>query len=336
MHNNTSMVLAAGFAVVTAAAAGTALVGRSEAAPATKETFSPSQLVDALHAAFGTHKARAVHAKGIILEGAFKPDARAATLTTAAFLQQIPSKVTLRFSDFTGIPNIPDNVGDANPRGFAIRFTLPDGSSSDIVGHSFNGFPTKTSDEFRELLMAIAATGTSKEKPSPIEKFIATHPIAKTFLTTQKTPASYATIAYFGVNSFQFTAKDGSTRFVRYQFVPDEGEHVLTAAEMAKQAAGYLQDEIRTRVAKKPFSFKMYAQIAEATDVIEDPSIAWPDSRTRIPLGVITIDKLAANSVAEDQALAYSPLAVPAGIKPADPMLEFRSRAYPISVHGRR
>jgi catalase len=335
MHTS-SMYLAVGFAVATAVATGTFLVRRSEAAPVAKETFSPGQLVDALHAAFGKHKARAVHAKGIILEGTFQPDAQAAALTTASFLQKTASKVTLRFSDFTGIPEIPDNVGDANPRGFAIRFSLPDGSSSDIVGHSFNGFPTQTSDQFRELLMAIAATGKSTEKPSPIEKFLATHPVAKTFLTTQKTPASYATVTYFGVNSFQFTAKDGSTRFVRYQFVPVEGEHVLTAAEMAKQTASYLQDEIRARVVKKAFSFKMYAQIAEAGDVIGDPSIAWPDARKQVPLGVITIDKLAANTVAEDQALAYSPLNLPAGIKPADPMLEFRSRAYPISVHDRR
>lgn len=336
MHNTTSMFLAAGFAVATAAGAGTALVRRSEAAPPAKETFSPGQLVDALHAAFGTHKARAVHAKGTIVEGTFTPDAQAAALTTASFLQKTPSKVTLRFSDFTGIPNIPDNVGDANPRGFAIRFTLPDGTSSDIVGHSFNGFPTATSDEFHELLMAIATNGTSKEKPSPLDKFLGSHPIAKTFLTTQKSPASYATISYFGVNAFQFTAKDGSSHYVRYQFVPDEGEHVITAAEMANQSANYLQDEIRARVAKKAFRFRMYAQIAEAGDAIENPSIAWPDSRKRIPLGIITIDKIAANTVAEDQALAYSPLNVPAGIKPADPMLEFRSRTYPISVHGRR
>ncbi|HEY0255494.1 MAG TPA: catalase family peroxidase [Kofleriaceae bacterium] len=326
------MYLAVGFAVATATATGTVLIRRAEAAP-NKETFSPGQLVDALHAAFGTHRARAVHAKGIILEGTFSPDPQAATLTTAPHLQHTASKVTVRFSDFTGIPAIPDNVGDANPRGFAIRFKLPDGASTDIVGHSFNGFPTATSDEFRELLMAIAATKTSKE---PLAKFLGSHPIAKTFLTTQKTPASYATISYFGVNAFQFTAKDGAKHFVRYQFVPDDGEHVLSAAEMANQSADYLQDEIRARVAKKSFSFKMYAQLAESSDVIENPSIAWPDSRKRVPLGVITIDKLSANTAAEDQALAYSPLNLPAGIAPADPMLEFRARAYPISVKGRR
>src|SRR3954471_9937628 len=99
------------------------------------QTSSPGQLVDALHTAFGTHQARAVHAKGIILEGEFAPDANAASLTRAMHLQKTKSKIIVRFSDFTGIPDIPDNVGGANPRGFAIKFIMSDGASTDIVGH---------------------------------------------------------------------------------------------------------------------------------------------------------------------------------------------------------
>ncbi|HYP99011.1 MAG TPA: catalase [Polyangiaceae bacterium] len=127
---------------------------------------SPRQLVDALHTAFGEHHSRAVHAKGIILSGIFIPDTQAATLTRAAHLQSTNSNVLVRFSDFTGIPNIPDNHDAANPRGFAVKFTLPDGASTDIVGHSFDGFPTPNSDQFRELLLAIAASGPGAEQPS--------------------------------------------------------------------------------------------------------------------------------------------------------------------------
>src|SRR4051794_24174128 len=68
---------------------------------------SPAELVDALHKAFGNNHARAVHAKGIILEGVFTPGISAATLTSAAHLQKEASKVMVRFSDFTGIPDIP-------------------------------------------------------------------------------------------------------------------------------------------------------------------------------------------------------------------------------------
>ena len=37
---------------------------------------TPQDLVNALHAAFGEHHARAVHAKGILLEGSFAPPSR--------------------------------------------------------------------------------------------------------------------------------------------------------------------------------------------------------------------------------------------------------------------
>ena len=41
----------------------------------------------------------------------------------------------------------------------------------------------------------------------------------------------------------------------------------------------YLQTELPQRLAKSPVEFVWYAQIAEASDVIGDPSIAWPESR---------------------------------------------------------
>ena len=214
--------------------------GTDSAAVSAGQTSSPAQLVDALHSAFGKHPARAVHAKGIILEGDFTPNAHAASLTTAAHLQKTRSAITVRFSDFTGIPDIADNIGLANPRGFAVKFRLPDGSTTDIVGHSFNGFPTATSDHFRELLLAIAASGPTAAKPTALDTYLESHPIAKTFLTTQKTPASFGTITYFGVNAFAFTNHAGVRHFVRYQFVPVAGEHLSTADELAKAGAELL------------------------------------------------------------------------------------------------
>jgi catalase len=297
---------------------------------------SPAQLVDALHTAFGQHHARAVHAKGLILEGSFVPDPHAGALTKAVHVQKTASKVLIRFSDFTGLPDIPDNSGSANPRGIAIRFTLPDGTSTDIVGHSFDGFPTENPDQFRELLLAIASSGPTAAKPTPLDRFLGSHPVAKTFLTTQKTPASYATITYFGVNAFQFTNAAGKSRFVRYQFVPVSGEKLLTADEVAQKGATYLAEEIRARVAAHVFAFDMYAQLAEPGDKVEDPSIAWPSTRRRVALGRLTVERLASNTPEQDRALAFSPTNLVDGITPADPMITFRGHSYPISVKERQ
>jgi catalase len=56
-----------------------------------------------------------VHAKGIILQGEFTPDTHAKEITKAPHLQGPSSKVTVRFSDFSGVPTIPDNDPMANP-----------------------------------------------------------------------------------------------------------------------------------------------------------------------------------------------------------------------------
>lgn len=296
---------------------------------------SPADLVGALHTAFGEHHARAVHTKGIFFEGTFTPSKEAATITSAKHLQNQTSKVIVRFSDFTGIPDIPDNAGAANPRGFAIKFIMKDNSTTDIVGHSFNGFPTKNSDDFRDLLLSIARSSAGASKPTALDSFLSTHPTAKTFLITQKLPASYATINYFGVNAFKFTNKKGISRFIRYQFEP-EVEKLLTKVEYEKEDANYLINEIPKHVAAKPVVFKMYAQISEQQDVIDNPSIAWPDSRKKVFLGTITITKLADNSPDSDKQLSFNPNNIPEGIEAADPMIIFRAKAYPISVKERQ
>ena len=310
--------------------------GTFEAEHATSLQSSPRDLVNALHAAFGDHHARAVHAKGVILEGTFTPDKEAASITKAKHLQHENSKLIIRFSNFTGIPDIPDNIGAANPRGLALKFILPDGSTTDIIAHSFNGFPTSDSDQFRELLLAIAASSADGAKPTALDNFLTIHPIAKQFLTTQKTPASYATISYFGVNAFKFTNAESVSHFIRYQFIPAAGEQLLMQEQLEKQGVNYLVDEIKTRVAFAPVYITVYAQIAEEGDVIEDPSIAWPNTRKRVKLGEIKIDQLADNNIIADRRLHFIPNNVPEGIETADPMLNFRSDAYPISIKERQ
>ena len=71
---------------------------------------------------------RAVHAKGIVLEGKFTPSPSAASLSKAPHLQSTTIPVTIRFSNFAGVPAIPDTDPNASPRGMAVKFHLPDGS----------------------------------------------------------------------------------------------------------------------------------------------------------------------------------------------------------------
>jgi catalase len=65
--------------------------------------------------------------------------------------------------------------------------------------------------------------------------------------------------------------------------------------------------------------FKLLAQVAEKGDKIDDPSIAWPDSRKTVELGELEIDKVDSDSDAAQRALLFIENAVPAGIEPARP-----------------
>jgi catalase len=300
-------------------------------------TPSPQHMVDALHLAFGDHHVRAVHAKGVMVVGVFEAAPGARDLSTAViFRSSAPTPVLARFSDFTGIPDIPDNIGDANPRGFAVKFKLMDGGTMDVVAHSFNGFPTATSEGFRELLMAIAASGPGSIKPDALDSFLASHPIAKTFLTTQKPPPeSYATLQYFGVNAFGFIDDRGHTTSVRYRFAPLGGEAFVPQAELADKGADYLQEELPARLAKGPISFRWCAQIAEPGDAVDDPSIAWPETRRLVELGTVTLTGMVPDPAQADHATMFLPLNLPDGIVGEDPMLEVREKAYPISFDHR-
>jgi catalase len=298
---------------------------------------TPDQMVDALNSVFGQQTSnRAVHAKGVVLTGTFTPSAAAASLTKAPHMQSTPVPVIVRFSDFAGVPTIPDADALASPHGMAIRFKLPDGSDSDLVAHSFSGFPTPTTDDFRELLIALAASGPKAAKPTALDAYLDGHPIAKTFLTTQKgPPVSFATLPYYAVNSFKFTNAAGASKFARYQIISEAGEQLLDKEQLARAGPNYLIEEIDKRVAEAPVKFKLVAQLAEADDKIGDPSIAWPDTRKTVELGEIVIEKPVANNDAAERALLFLPTALPEGIEPADPMLTARSEAYAVSFSRR-
>lgn len=321
--------------LVAALAAGTVLAQVTAPQPPLKH--SPVEMVDTLHGVFGDHHARAIHTKGIMLEGTFTPAPSAASVSSAPHLQRTPVPILVRFSNFAGVPGLADNDPLASPRGMAIRFKLPDGSDTDLVAHSFNGFPSQNADQFRELLQALAASGPTAAKPTALDGYLATHPAAKNFLTSAKpAPVSYATLPYFGVNTFKFTNAHGKVTYGRYQIVPVAPAQYLTDAQAGGQAHDYLQREINDRVGRKPARFTLMLQVAGKGDLVDDPSVAWPDSRQKVALGTISIDRRVPDSVAAEKTIVFMPNALPQGIAVEDQMVNFRSAAYGVSFSKRQ
>jgi catalase len=308
----------------------------AEEAPASQKSLA-EQLVDAFNAVFGVHPGlRANHPKGVVLEGTFTPSSSAPSLTKAAHLQKrkAPIPVTVRFSAGSGLPTVPDT--NDMPRGMAVKFALPDGTKTDLVVLSFNGFPVATAEEFRDFLLAIAASGPDAPKPTELEKFLEGHPAAKAFVETPKPPpVSYGTLPYFGINAFKFTNTKGAATHARYQLQPVAGAKYLSTEQLARMGPEYLTEEIRERVRRGPVKFTLLAQVAEQGDTIDNPTIVWPDTRKKVDLGTLTITKAVADSQTAEKKLLFVPGALVPGIEAADPMIAARSAAYIVSLSRR-
>lgn len=289
-------------------------------------------------AIFGAYPGfRPAHAKGTMLTGTFTPTAEAASLSRGPhFVKSTP--VTVRFSNSTGVPLIPDNDPNANPRGLAVRFNLAEHVHTDIVSHSTDGFPTRTGQEFLEFLRALAASDPKNLAGSPLEAFLGSHPAALAFVQTPKpAPSSFARETYFGVTAMKFTNKDGASRFGRYHIVPETGNDHLDDAATAAKASDYLFDEIAERIAKAPVRFKLAVQLAEDGDVVDDATKHWPDSRTVLQLGTIELTAPVADNAHEQQHIIFDPIPRVEGIEPSDdPLLELRAAIYLISGRQRR
>ncbi len=303
-----------------------------------RKTIS-SDLLHALDDINGLHPGfRPAHAKGIMLKGTFSPSANAASLTRAPHAQRASTPVTVRFSDSAGFPNVADNdPKNASPRGFAVRFHLAEHVHTDIIGHSTDGFPVRTPEEFLEFLRAVRASGPDAPKPSPVEVFVSSHPTALAFLNAPKPiPASFGRESYFTVNAFKFTNADGASRYGRFRIRPDAGNEYLDDTTAAAKTPNFLFNEIRDRVAAGPVKLHVMVQLAADGDVVDDATAHWPEDRPQAEFGEIVLTSVAPDD-AEARKIIFDPIPRVDGIYPsADPLLETRAEVYLMSGRRRR
>jgi len=288
-------------------------------------------LLKQFDAIFGLHPGlRPAHAKGALLTGTFTPSPEAATLTRAPHVTRESIPVTVRFSNSTGVPLIPDNDPNANPRGMAIRFHLAERVHTDIVSHSADGFPVRTGDEFLEFLRALASGDPTL--------FVSTHPATLRFVQLPKpAPSSFARESYFGITAYNFTNASGVGKFGRYRIVPEAGNQHLSEAEAAAKTPNYLFDELTERIAIGPIAFRILVQIADPKDVVDDATVHWPEDRPIAELGKITLTTSVPEDAPAQKHIIFDPIPRVDGIDPsADPLLELRAALYLLSGRRRR
>jgi catalase len=296
------------------------------------------QVLDALDEQFGLHPGfRPAHAKGLMCSGLFTPSAEAATLTRAPHASRPSTAVTVRYSNSTGVPTIPDNDPNrSSPRGMAIRFHLGEHDHTDIVAHSTDGFPVGNGQDFLELIRA--GTAFAAGRPEAIGSFLATHPNAKRFVETPKPiPTSFAREAFFAVTSFKFTNSGGVSRHGRFRIRPAAGTEYLSDAAAAAKSPDFLFDELGPRLAKEPARLGVFVQMAAAGDDATDASVTWPNDRTEIPFGTITLTARVDDQEPDRRKIIFDPIPRVDGIDSSgDPLTQLRADIYLLSGRRRR
>ena len=292
------------------------------------------QVVDAINDISGAHEGhRAAHAKGTLLRGTFTPTN--AGLSTAAHLQSEPVPVTARFSNGGGDPDIPD-YAQGGPR--ARREVLSPGRGrTDVVCLSLPCFFARTPEDFLEF--------TRARKPDPetgqpdfakIGAWLEQHPEAGPAIqaaVTADPPESYATVIYNSIHSFRWTANDGTERWVRYRFEPEDGERTLSEEEAKSRGRDYLQEEV---LARDSTALRMLVILAAEDDPVDDPTVAWPEDRERVEVGRLELTGPETEREQGGDILVFDPTRVTDGIELSDDqILRFRPRAYSASVTRR-
>jgi catalase len=294
------------------------------------------QAVNAINDVSGSHPGhRAAHAKGTLMAATFTATPDAARLSRAAHLQGDPVRAVVRFSNGGGDPGIPDYAREG--RGMAVKFDLPDGERTDIVGLSLPCFFARTPEDFLEF--------TRARKPDPetrqpdmqkLGAWLGEHPEAGPAIQAALAagpPSSYATCAYNGIHTFRWIDADGHAVHVRYRFEPELGETELSDEDAKARGRHYLQEDIATRAGA---AFRMLVAIAEDGDPLDDPTAKWPDERETVEVGRLELTGVETGREQGDDVLVFDPTRVVDGIEVSgDPILRFRPRAYAVSVKRR-
>jgi catalase len=296
------------------------------------DPVSPDDAIEAIRGTGGAQPGcRALHAKGTLYRGTFTASPEAAGLSRAKHLDGSTVPAVIRFSNGSGNPGQRDN--SPGVRGMAVKFTLPDGSTTDVSTQTARLFVSSTPDGFVDLLKAMRPGLTT---PLRMAAYFVTHPrllgALPVLRDANKVPASYATIEYHGLHAFRWIGADGNARFVRYHLVPAAGEQHLSGSAIQGAGPDFLTEELNTRLTSGPARFDFRVQIAGPKDSTIDPSAPW-QSTEMVTVGTLEITGLETDREHGGDIVVFDPMRVTDGIEPSDdPVLRFRTLAYSASV----
>lgn len=152
----------------------------------------------------------------------------------------------------------------------------------------------------------------------------------------------------FGVHTYKLgKPEDGSFKYVKWHFKPDQGNKTLTQAEAVKLAGEdpdhHVRDMFNSIAAGNFPSWTLYIQVMDPADAstveydIFDDTKIWPHKDYPLhPLGKMTFNRNPSNFFQDIEQAAFSPSNMVPGIGPsADIVLQARMFSYPDAARYR-
>ena len=301
-------------------------------------SLSPQRAIDRLRAAFGGPGGyRTLHSKGRFYTGTFTATPEATELCRAGHLDGQPHEVLVRWSNAGGNPRVPDPAPDI--RGMAVKFRLPDGTATDLLGQTSPRFPTDDPETFVEMTEAAARPALA---PLKLPLFIARHPgtagalLAGLRAKAVGRPHSFAEVTFYPIHAYGWLDAEGRRTWVRYTFRAT----ATRADRLATEHSGpdRLFEEMAARLARGPVTHEVWIQVAgEGHDPHRATSV-WSGAREllagRIEVTAPVEDPEGGPTSATPT--VFDPTRVVDGIELSDdPILRYRPSAYTESVSRR-
>lgn len=288
--------------------------------------LTPERMIEALTPSGVTPLGhRRNHAKGICFTGTFEANGNGVELSRAKVFLQGRYPALGRFNLGTPNPNAVDAT--VRVRGLGLQIAA-DGEVWRMAMINPPFFAVSTPQAFHDLLIA-----SGKKDPDAMKAFIQANPEFGRFSAWAKAApwtASYAEESYHGLNSFIFTDANGGNHAVRWSLLPAAQPVPISQVDLEKRGPDYLEQEIAERVRTTgPLRWTMVTTVADPGDPTADPSKAWPETRRKIEVGTLIVQRIEPERDGPCRDINFDPTVLPEGIRVSDdPFPAARSSVY--------
>jgi catalase len=305
--------------------------GRTDPARLTARKFV--DLLESLGGRFSGYRRN--HAKALVVAGRFESNGAGSEVSAASAFHKGQYALLGRFSVGGQNPHAKDAVGQG--RGLGLIFSLPDGEQWRTAMVNAPVFPAPTPEAFYEFTIASAPVpATGKPDPEKISAYLKAHPSSAAALAIMRSASpepTFATSTFRSLHTFIAVDGSGARTPVRWQLVPQSGEH----ASPEQGGPDWLFRDLAKTLRQGPVRFTLVLLVGvPGEDPTNDPTKPWPVSRRRIDAGIVVLGpaSIAQQERARDQ--NFDPTVLPAGIEPSDdPVLAARAAIYAESYRRR-